>query len=241
MVFPKSPLTNKAIVLDLDSTLICTSDEKVMLRDLKIMNSPNHLKLRRRIYQFPIETGVDGTQEIYWGVIRPGVNEFLRFCFDYFRYVIVWTAGKRPYAEAVVEVLFRGLPQPHLVWAYENCVSEVIRGRAEKIKPLTELVKKSGLPELSLENMFALDDNPSTYHRNPFNALPIPGYVPNHKSVTSLEADDTALPCLQKWLMQQGVICCDDVRQIHDNDNQITCDGITHELEISRRKAFVTV
>lgn len=230
------PSTPNTIVLDLDSTLINTADHGVHLKDLGIFKSSGNLKLRRRIYQFPLETGPH--EEVYWGVIRPGAQEFLRFCFQYFRYVVVWTAAKRAYADAIVEVLFRGLPRPHLVWAYENCAEETIRGRKERTKPLRELIQKSGLPGLSLNNIYALDDNPVTYRGNVANALPIPAYSPSHKSVSSLSKEDNALPSLQKWLLQDGVVFAPDVRRIGSHDKTVTIDGEPYPLDVIRADAF---
>jgi hypothetical protein len=48
------PLTNKTIVLDLDSTLICTCDEEKTFEALEVYTNPRNAKLKSRIYYFEL-------------------------------------------------------------------------------------------------------------------------------------------------------------------------------------------
>src|SRR3989338_4538064 len=112
---PVTSITDKCIVIDLDHTLVSTQDPFGSLKELGILSNPDLIALRNRIYHIEIEDlekpGV-GTKYDFWWIIRPHVEEFLIFCFSYFRVVAVWSAGKRPYVEGIVDHLFRDLPKP---------------------------------------------------------------------------------------------------------------------------------
>lgn len=252
------PRTNKAIVLDLDLTLIHTFDgEGSGRRDLKktnVMKDPKMQKLRKRIYQIcmecDVERGVYDNDMATWGIIRPHAKEFLEFCFDYFKYVIVWTAGTRPYAEEIVENLFhkQGLPRPHLVWAAENCGGS----GSNRYKPITLLKEKEdalqSLPDLDLSQVICLDDSPHSYEDNPDNAIKIPRFYPckvdkqeNCKyDVKNLDIPDEALLQVKRWLDQEGVAHALDVRTIKVNDMSARTPRGKIPIEIARKDIFKT-
>src|SRR5438128_464430 len=111
-------LTDKVVVLDLDSTLIHTQDTMQSLKKINLMNDPTlgHLKRRCYVLKF-IDKDEDGktSRGDLWGITRPHIEEFLLFCFSYFRVVIVWSAGDENYVHEVVNHLFKNLRQPHLI------------------------------------------------------------------------------------------------------------------------------
>src|SRR5204863_1613896 len=117
-----------------------------------------------------------GTSHGYWGVIRPKVKEFLIFCFKYFRYVIVWSAGKRFYVEAIVDHLFKDLPKPHYVFSWDDTV---FRNKVT-YKPLTKIYeamsKKYGNHLMNEATTLALDDTDTTFSENIENGIQIPAY-----------------------------------------------------------------
>jgi hypothetical protein len=120
------PLTDKTIMLDLDSTLIYTSDNFDNYSKLELYSNPKNIDLRDRIYKFDIIDVVEkpgtGVRSSMWGILRPHVYEFLYFCFDYFSNVIVWSAGQLRYVHAICDVLFIDPEkQPCLIWSYDDC------------------------------------------------------------------------------------------------------------------------
>lgn len=212
---PKATITDHCIVLDLDQTLIATQDSVDTLSKLKILSDPKLLSLRNRSYYITIDDvekpGI-GSKYDFWGVTRPHVEEFLIFCFSYFKIVAVWSAGKRPYVEAIVDHLFRDLPQPHIVFSHDDII---LNNKNEVEKPLTKMINLNDITKryMSLENTFAIDDNNTTFVHNPKNAVYIPPYEPS-VSVNALSRDDPTLLQLKYWFLQPEVMDSLDIRQL---------------------------
>ena len=216
------PLTNKTIMLDLDSTLIFTSDNFDNYTDLELYSNPKHMYLRNHIYKFDVIDVVDkpgtGVKSSMWGIMRPHVNEFLDFCFDYFANVIVWSAGQLRYVHAICDVLFTDPEkQPCLIWSYDDC---------EKTdnflyKPLMKIPEQA-FPSIGLDKIFALDDNEITFSKNKDNALHIPPYEPELTPKGIVEDDPTLLN-LTRWLMLPEVMEASDVREIN-KEQCFTCE-----------------
>lgn len=213
---PSISFTDKCIVLDLDQTLIATQDSKDTLKKLAIFSDPLQMHLRARVYDLTIEDYEkpgSGSRYTFWGIIRPHVKEFLVFCFKYFKNVIVYSAGKRPYVEAIVDDIFQDLPKPHAVFSYDDIIVNSV-GQVEK--PLVKLpdIDPKIKNTMTLHNSFAIDDNPTTFHHNPGNAVLIPAYEPNVLSIEGVEKDDQALLQLKYWFLQSYVIQSTDAAQL---------------------------
>lgn len=208
---PAVAISEKCIVLDLDQTLIATQDEMSSLTDLKILSDPQLLAVRSRIYYITIENlerpGV-GTKYNFWGIARPHAREFLMFCFSYFKVVAVWSAGKRPYVEAIVDHLFRGLPQPHVVFSQDD----IVMRHGHITKPLSTMIESNPVLRkyMSLQNTLALDDNSNTFQSNVANGVLIPAYDPP-LTLGGIESDDQALLQFKYWLLQPEVVNARDV------------------------------
>eukprot|EP01068_Selenidium_serpulae_P004171 Selendium_serpulae@DN3446_c0_g1_i1.p1 len=71
--------SDKTIVLDMDETLI-------------------HTQFDLNDYSFKIL--IQGTE--FCVAIRPGLTDFLKFCREHFREVVLWTASRRSYADAII-------------------------------------------------------------------------------------------------------------------------------------------
>lgn len=130
----------KYIVFDLDKTLIFTFEQSSMevLSKTHLTTDSFFFPVQDRLYTIELELdqgagrlvhttgglayGATDSVEHMWGCVRPNAREFLKFCFMHFDAVIVWTAGIMSYAIAICEVLFQGLPKPHLIWTRGNCV-----------------------------------------------------------------------------------------------------------------------
>jgi hypothetical protein len=199
------------IVLDLDETLVNTQDNTQSLCDLKILTDPKLVKLRTRIYHINIEELEGpgcGSNYGYWGVIRPFTKEFLKFCFDYFRYVIVWSAGKRFYVEAIVDHLFKDLPKPHYIFSYDDTVFKRKGDDKITIKPLTKLYaavnKKYGNNLMNETTTLAIDDTETTFSENVENGIKIPAYqITEYEVAPTIEditRSDERLKQLMNWL-----------------------------------------
>lgn len=212
---PSVSITDKCIVLDLDLTLVSTQENTDSIKSLKILTDPSLLALRRRSYYSTIDdlnAPGTGTRLDYWGVTRPHLNEFLMFCFSYFRIVAVWSAGQRPYVEGIVDHIFKDIRPPHVIFTHDDVIEEpgpVI------IKPLERMFNSNPLLQkyMTFENTFALDDNITTFRDNPDNGILIPPYEPA-PSVNAMSRDDPALLQLKAWLLQPEVVHSLDVRTL---------------------------
>lgn len=115
LVATNKPLTNKAIVLDLDSTCVNSFNDPEELFALGFNHDPRVYSLRQRLYLFDMidvtEGKGRGQYESMWGIARPHLSEFLDFCFKYFTAVCVWSAGQPAYVKSIVDSIF---PRPSL-------------------------------------------------------------------------------------------------------------------------------
>jgi len=209
---PAVAITNNCIVLDLDQTLIATQDNMSDLYQLKIATDPKLIDLRKRTYHIVIDDlenpGV-GTKTEMWGVTRPHLQEFLIFCFSYFKIVAVWTAGKKQYAEAIVDAIFRDIRPPHIIFTY----NDILMGTSQYVqKPLINMINAHPRVKqlMTLKNTIALDDNPTTFSVNPSNGILIPEYNPAC-SVSALSRDDPTLLQLKGWLLLPQVVTTSDL------------------------------
>lgn len=206
-------MTSKVIVLDLDETLVHAFDDLSTLRRSKILEDSDMIDLRRRVFLLDLVDPVDrrgkGRVEKFWAIKRPHLDEFLRFCFDYFDLVIVWSAGVRRYVDAVVNNIFKDIGKPYVVYAREQCVKD---DRAVNHKPLRQMINNiKGLDKrMNLRNTLALDDRNSTYIDNPYNGIMIPVYSPQ-PNANALRTDERSLLELMDWLSRDEVVYSTDV------------------------------
>ena len=201
------PKTNKTIVLDLDSTLLHTCDDMETWDALEIYTNPRNAKLKSRVYYFELidvtENPGSGSKTVLWGALRPHVYEFLRFCFDYFENVIVWSAGQKKYVHAICDFLFRDFgKQPLIIYSYENC--EI--GSNYIHKPLAKFQNIEN--PIPISTLVALDDYEVTFSKNKDNGLLIPPYEPEFDHNGLLE-DDRALLNLMYWLTNPEILNSD--------------------------------
>lgn len=230
---PSTSLTDHCIVLDLDETLVHTFDGMNSLKNLDLLNNPNLLHIRKRAYTICSRNiGVcDSNTAELWGIRRPNLTEFLVFCFSYFKVVAVWSAGTKAYVESIVNIIFRDIRPPHVVFSRGDCeeIDSKTGARLNKangevvgeshngiiIKPLSKMI--SSVPGLSkymnLNNTFILDDRASTFLENPNNGILIPPYEP-YPDIRSLETDDGVLLKLGNWFMNREVIASSDVTKL---------------------------
>jgi len=215
---PQLSMTDKCIVLDLDQTLIATQDSIDSLKEFGIMSDPSLMSLRSRTYYLSIEDlekpGI-GTNYEFWGVIRPHTKEFLIFCFSYFKIVAVWSAGQRPYVEAIVDYIFKDIRSPHIIFTYDD-IDMGPNGHVEK--PLTKMIESNPVlrRNMSLKNTLAIDDNNMTYIKNLGNGVLIPAYEPP-LNINAMLGDDPALLQLKYWFLQPEVMNSKDVTTLDKN------------------------
>jgi len=230
-------LTNLCVILDLDATLISTQESFDSFKQLGIIKNPNLIDIKRRCYCLKLTdidtVAGDNIRYDFWGIKRPYIEEFLLFCFNYFKLVIVWSAGEKNYVEAIVENIFKGLRKPHLVWTKNDIVFDK---DDNGLKPITKMINSDFHLKhlLTPERIFVVDDNDTTFVKNKKNAIYIPAFDPeldddNHETtIKSFRKPDTTLLKLKYWLLLPHVRNCDDVTKLdlstifdYDHENYI--------------------
>jgi len=202
---PNKPLTDKAIILDLDETCVHTAEEGKKITKT-ILNNPN---LDGDIYTLELD---DGKLKM-WGTKRPHLDEFLLFCFTYFKYVCVWSAGQKDYVHALVDVLFERFRDPYLVFTFDNCIQNE---EGDWIKPLSIFFDHPKCKDKIIpDNTFVIDDRNYTFERNIENGILIPAYSP--KTIKEIKKEDNHLHRLKGWLMCRSCRLCDNVKDTHKN------------------------
>jgi NLI interacting factor-like phosphatase len=210
---PKS-LTDKCIVIDIDETLLYSCEDLDDFVKLGVYTDPNNCDLRPRIYIRAIE-GLghkrgDGSISEICGILRPHLHDFLRFCFDYFRVVAIWTAGLHEYGLEMVDWMFRDIADPHIIYTRDHCDKR--DGNNEK--PLNKMFECELPGIMTHKNTFILDDNGYSFDNvNPKNAILIPHYRPR-LSIEGLHKDDPSLRELMVWLMRPEVVRSTDVQPL---------------------------
>lgn len=210
---PATSISDKCIILDLDHTLISTADTMNELYNLRIMKDPRLVSFRKRIYILsaddPMTQIGQGEKFEFWGVKRPHLEEFLIFCFSFFRKVGVWSAGKRTYVEAIVDEIFKTIKSPDIVYTYDDCDN----GIHQITKPIRKMMEDplvNGI--MTLKNTFIVDDLISTFISvNPDNGILIPEYKPPI-TLSGIATDDNSLLQLKYWFSRPEVLESEDVR-----------------------------
>lgn len=195
----KCQASDFVIVLDMDQTLLCTYDDKSLLESSGIRTQPEDIDIRSRLYilnvrEYEGKRG-SGTITTWWGLFRPRMKEFLKYCFNKYKHVVVWSAGEYDYVHAACKEIFKGLPKPDLILTRDDCTTHK-EGRHEYyIKPLTKIIDHPGLSKgLDLSKIFIVDDRPYTFIPNPANGILIPEYNPEERAGKSVEN--------KKWMMR---------------------------------------
>ena len=147
------------------------------------------------------------------GIYRPYLKEFLEFCFDYFKGVVIWSAGKRKYVHKMCEYMFPLKKQPLLIFTYDDC-----EGDEDDyiVKPLEKLYKYPKLKgKLNETNTFVLDDREETYSFNKRNGILIPEFESDMSVEDICNHPDSELLKLMTWLNTQEVKDSKDVRKLN--------------------------
>lgn len=206
-----SSQTNKAIVLDLDETLVHSFTDIKRYHELGL----NKLSgLTPRTYSMHMRDVVtprgQGTITPMWGIIRPHVKEFILFCFSYFKVVIVWSAGKYGYVHDIVKILFVDMPQPHAILTRDDCTK--LDGNYDK--NLNKLFNCQDLGKyVRPTNTLIIDDRLVSFSTCPNNGVLIPPYSPKPR-ISNMKSDDITLLQLRAWFLQDAVKESGDVRYL---------------------------
>ena len=213
-------VTDNFLILDLDETLLHTFSDMPDLAKLDNLSRPDQADMRQRLYTIGLQDAVYdrgvGDYSEMWGIRRHHLEEFLKFARGYFKEVIVWTAGRREYADNIVNSIFRGLSRPRVIYNYDDCVLMKHRGDGYYTKPISKMIEQEQrLADLgmSLKNTFIIDDRKTTFLPNTKNGIQIPAYSPK-PTEKSIRREDNNLIKVANWFMRTDVINSNDVRDL---------------------------
>lgn len=205
-------ITDYIAVFDLDESFLHTFNGDVSsVEKLKLNDYPD---IKKRLYVKSILIrDTEKTQSLYqfWGVLRPGVSDFIPFANMYFRAIIVWTAGIYPYAREMIKELFKGYQGPFFYFSRRNC--NIIDGNYTK--PLYLIEKK--FPEFKVNKMMIIDDRDISFVECPNNGILIPPYEPN-ANANAIRVNDIALDQLKYWLLTKEVMMAGEVPKMNKKD-----------------------
>jgi hypothetical protein len=169
------------IVLDLDECLVRVFTNKVNWNLYDTLQKPEHLSKKLDVFKIKDDHGE------YWGLKRPHLTQFLKFCFNRFKFVCVWSAGAVDYVEAVVAHIFRDTQKPHLVLTRAHIIYELDQNYAKPLEIFFSHVK-----EANKTNTLLLDNQHLNSRYDPHNILHIPEFAPR-QTITSIYKDDVQL------------------------------------------------
>jgi len=200
----KNTTTDFTIVLDIDYTLVATQSDVDDLKKLNILNDPKYFDLNERIY-----TCCDD-QSKFWGIVRPYTKEFLIFCFTYFKYLYIWSAGTKEYVHLIVEFLFKNIDQkPHRIFTRDDI--EYYEDDNNFAKPLEKIIQYQNI---SLNKIVIVDDTKSTAVYNEENIILIPPYKPKPTIDSMKRKTDECLLKLIDWFNQDKVKLSNNILKI---------------------------
>lgn len=199
----KETITPYTLILDLDRTLIycieCDNENITMekVAESKIFTDPKLIKLRRRAHLLRLHDACvsrgEGDECCTLVIERPHLKEFLIFCFEFFRKVVVWTAGVRPYGEEIARSISKHtFPFDHVL-TQEDCL-EVDGVFYKPFDTALEIFPDIG-PK---ENILILDDNPDSFRYDPQGGVLIPEYITT-VNIDDIGTEDDALLKFKYW------------------------------------------
>lgn len=154
--FPTKKRLNQipiALSLDLDETFVHSVDPSYRFRDgtYDRMN-PEYRKLPN-YYSIKCDDG-----EVLEGLVRPYTKEFLEIAFDLAYPLFVFTAGSKPYAEEICNIIFPNR-KPTKVYSRDDCNKEFDKN----MKPIL-LIQKEFPDMLTDGRLLIIDDRHEVYY-----------------------------------------------------------------------------
>jgi len=111
---------------------------------------------------------------------RPNVDKFLKYCFNHFASVSVWTAGTQDYARYVVDHITPKGKQFLYILSRDNCSYHPFKNNT-LVKDLHDIWNSYYGKELNItpDNTLIIDDNEEVCFHNPENVLLVPTWGVN--------------------------------------------------------------
>jgi len=178
IITKKNPNLSKFhLVLDIDGTMVHT----VASHEGMIFGEPDYEDLDLHLCSYK----------------RPGLNQFIEFCFSHFQSVSLWTAGTQEYADFIARSIAPKGYQFLFVLSRMHCKDHPsIEGTL--VKDMNDLWNSDIAKtfQITEENSFIIDDNEDYCSLNPKNAIIVKTWKYLHSSA------DYTFPSLMAYLEQ---------------------------------------
>jgi len=207
---PITKKNGKNLILDLDQTLIYTTDDSSKIDKLKIFDDSSNMSIKQRVYMIKIFSDKRSKEINMGGFERDDLQEFLSFIYDNFSFIGVWTAAEDDYGKQICHSIFRNIPIPVVIWSRKMCERE----DGGYIKPLSKMIVMNKQYGLTMKNTLIIDDTEETFVKNRENALKIPAYRPD-LDLKTLSTKDTCLKKIMNYFSSQKFIDSQDVRMLN--------------------------
>ena len=160
MTDKKDRAKKKAIVLDLDHTLICSEDEFDQDKEGELMKSLT-------------SKDMDGYYMVFE---RPGLQKFLDYIFANFD-VSVWTAASKDYALFIIEhMVIAGKKNRKLDWIFFSYHCDISQNLMGGTKDLRMIYEEYGIPGYSSDNTVIIDDYDEVFDTQPGQCIIAPAW-----------------------------------------------------------------
>lgn len=207
----------KDIILDMDETLLHTFSHLDSDDIVDLINAREEITDRVYTCHVPdldMRPG-SGINRLVTGIVRPGFEDFMRFCYENFTKVIIWSAGTNNYVNRVIEEACAEVGLPDLILTRENCV-RTLNGYEKPIAVLQDTFPKLGV---SLRTTLIVDDRETSFISNLDNGVLITPFLPEpgeNEKMLAFRYDDVLMH-LQEWL-EREILPCSDVRDVEKQD-----------------------
>ena len=204
----------QVIILDIDECIVSTRENDDWYK-LDPLHNSDLYPIRSRLYHTKMS---DGTGK-FWGIERPHLQEFIDYCLNRFKYVVIWSAGQRSYVKPLTHRIFRRMrTNPDLILNWDDCANKEFDAEGDPIswdKPIVAIkeMHPNIADSIRLDNTFFVDDRRANFEPNADNGLEIPEFDPP-STVNGLLKEDDALLKLMEWFEHDDVKYADDVRTL---------------------------
>lgn len=194
-------MSGKNIILDLDETLVHTHENEY---DGTFENLYKYKNEEYMVNFTDLMENGDITTTKMWGIRRPYFQKFIKFCFDNFDNVIIWSAGTERYVKDTVNRVFYENKSPHYIFTQKDCYID----ENGLTKPIKYLKKNNPYLKINIEDTILVDDREENFYLNKENGILIPVFDPSEK------VEDKNLLKLMTWLSSKEFKYSDDIRDI---------------------------
>jgi len=227
--------TEKCIVFDFDELQCLSIDRSESIDELNpetAFHNEKTIANRHNLYRICFPDIKYEENIIMWGMIRPGLYDFLKFCFQHFRVVAVWSAGEHDYVHACITSVWGKYASPHIIYTARDCEYQCLDcssfhpsrreecpcgGEIRMVKPLRKFWDHPKWGKyMTPENTLIIDDRNSVFRKcNPGNGIQLPKFEPAVCIESFNDYKDDTFERLIEFFKEEEFVEAEDIRDVH--------------------------